>query len=99
MRRSDVKFTLQLLLRVIKCQAANNGVTAAANNSSRLSNSVKIGFLGQYFIREKCFIFCKNLFSGLRILLTCYEENLTKDWMTIAGTIRYGLGELLIVNF
>ena len=82
-----MKFTLQLLLRVIKCQAANNGVAAAANNSSRLSNSVKIGFLGQYFITEKCFRFY-FYFLGLRILLTCYEENLTKDWMTIAGTIR-----------
>ena len=89
LRRSDVKFTLQLLLRVIKCQAANNGVTAAANNSSRLSNSVKIGFLGQYFITEKwARIYLINTSLGLRILLTCYEENLTKDWMTIAGTIR-----------
>ena len=48
LRRTDVKYTLQLLLRVVRHRAPHPATRAAAQPAA--GNSVKIGFLGQQII-------------------------------------------------
>ena len=48
LRRTDVKYTLQLLLRVVRHRAPHPASRAAAQPAA--GNSVKIGFLGQQII-------------------------------------------------
>ena len=92
LRRTDVKYTLQLLLRVVRHRAPHPASRAAAQPAG---NSVKIGFLGQQIIlsgvsmsRVTCQHMSRVTCPGLRVLLTCFGDNLTTEWLSIAATIR-----------
>ena len=94
LRRSDVKYILHLLLRVVKSGKHHPSEHGHQNNSSSSNNrqnnnppnSVKIGFLGTS--DKSHFPFSIVNVPGLRILLTCYKDSLTKEWLSIAATIR-----------
>ena len=103
LRRTDVKYTLQLLLRVVRHRAPHPASRAAAQPAA--GNSVKIGFLGQQIILSgvSCHVsrassichvsraqhyMSRVTCPGLRVLLTCFGDNLTTEWLSIAATIR-----------
>ena len=71
-----MKYTLHLLLRVVNnVKIANTSAATSQGHLSRHPPSNNV----------------KIGFLGLRVLLTCYGDNLTKEWLTIAATIRkYG---------
>ena len=104
LRRTDVKYILHLLLRVVKsgkhpAEQGHQNNSSSSNNrqNNNPPNSVKIGFLGTYWvwIRFTHFSFFSfsfkrpQMFIGLRILLTCYRDSLSKEWLSIAATIRH----------
>ena len=96
LRRTDVKYTLQLLLRVVRRRAPHPATRATAQPAA--GNSVKIGFLGQQIVLSGVSmsrVTCQHSMSrvtcpGLRVLLTCFGDNLTTEWLSIAATIRSG---------
>lgn len=85
LRRSDVKYTLHLLLRVVNNVKIANPTTAQASNNTGANSSSIPGTRPQQQTNNN---FVKIGFLGLRVLLTCYGDNLTREWLTIAATIR-----------
>ena len=78
LRRTDVKYTLQLLLRVVRHRAPHPASRAAAQPAA--GNSVKIGFLGQQIILSGVSmsrVTCQQNMSRVTcpaLYVTCHES-------------------------
>ena len=65
LRRTDVKYTLQLLLRVVRRRAPHPASRATAQPAA--GNSVKIGFLGQQIV-----------LSGVSMSRVTYQHSMSR---------------------
>lgn len=75
LRQCDINFVLSVILNILK-PIQNKSNTLKGSDSSHISNQLK-----QFSLQQIGFL-------GLKILITCFEKQLTTEWYRIAKCIR-----------